>query len=162
MCIHTVKESLYDRFQTDCMNSLKDYPVLRSFILFKNDFRLENYLLCVRDFRIRKCIAQFRLSSHNLAIETGRHVKPKLPVELRLCKFCNLNVLEDECHHLLVCPRFLDQRIKLLCSIISINEKILEGDVHTVFKNVMACKDDTIIFNLGVYLKKCFKIRKCS
>ena len=160
ICINTVKESLFSRFQKECMDSLRDFPVLRSFILFKNDYRLEKYLLCVRDFKIRKCIAQFRLSSHNLAIEAGRHVKPKIPVDQRLCKMCNLNVVEDECHHLLVCSRFLDQRVKFLCSIIDIDEKLLEGDITTVFNNIMACKEDVIVFNLGVYLHKCLKIRK--
>ena len=160
LCINTVKEFLFGSFQKDCMDSLKDYPVMRSFVLFKNDFRLEKYLLCVRDFKIRKCIAQFRLSSHNLAIESGQKVKPKLPIEQRFCKLCNLGEVEDECHHLLVCPRFMDQRIRFLCSIITIDEKLLEGDINSVFDNIMACKEEIIIFNLGVYLQKCIKIRK--
>ena len=40
--------------------------------------------------------ARFRISSHNLRIETGRHEKPKIPSEDRTCLKCNLNEVEDE------------------------------------------------------------------
>ena len=81
------------KFQKECMSNLKNYPVLRSFLIYKSHFRLAKQLLCVWDFKIRKYIAQFRLSSHQLATEVGRHVKPKAPVNQDLSKRCNLNVI---------------------------------------------------------------------
>ena len=46
-------------------------------------------------------IARFRMSSHTLAIETGRHAKPKIAKEERKCRYCNLDDVEDEEHFLL-------------------------------------------------------------
>ena len=42
-----------------------------------------------------------RMSAHRLAIETGRHVKPKISKEERICKNCALEEVEDESHFLL-------------------------------------------------------------
>ena len=40
-------------------------------------------------------IAKFRMSSQTLAIETGRHAKPKIAKEERKCRYCNLDDVED-------------------------------------------------------------------
>ena len=48
---------------------------------------------------------QIRVSSHCLAIETGRYHKPtSLPVDQRLCSECG--VLEDEVHFLCDCVHY--------------------------------------------------------
>ena len=41
---------------------------------------------------------KFCISNHNLYIEVGRHCKPKVPREERLCKVCVQNEIEDEIH----------------------------------------------------------------
>ena len=49
---------------------------------------------------------------YSLAIETGRHHKPKpIPLEERLCNECD--VVEDEFHHLMVCAKFVKPRLEL-------------------------------------------------
>ena len=56
---------------------------------------------------MKHCIAltKLRVSSHCLAIETGRYHKPtSLPVDQRLCAECG--VLEDEVHFLCDCVRY--------------------------------------------------------
>ena len=58
---------------------------LCTYKLFKTDFRLEHYLLDVTNHFHRVSLAQYRLSSHNLGIQTGRHTKPPKPQEQRLC-----------------------------------------------------------------------------
>ena len=50
------------------------------------------------------------LSSHDLAIEKGRNVKPKIPLKNRLCKLCNMNTIEEEDHMLLLCSFFDEDR----------------------------------------------------
>jgi hypothetical protein len=60
----------------------------------------EKYLNC----KI-KCIpsfTKFRLSAHNLPIERGRYVKPKIPRNLRACPYCNLYI-GTEYHTLMEC-----------------------------------------------------------
>ena len=44
----------------------------------------------------KKCLTQFRVSAHRLEIESGRYKKKT--VSERICKFCNLNTVEDEVH----------------------------------------------------------------
>ena len=44
----------------------------------------------------RKCLTQFRVSAHGLGIKSGRY-KKRTALE-RICKFCNLNTVEDEVH----------------------------------------------------------------
>ena len=59
-----------------------------------------------------KSLAKIRCVSHKLEIEKGRdnHV----PRSERLCMNCNLRVIEDEYHVILICPKFLDLRIIFL------------------------------------------------
>ena len=54
----------------------------------------------------RKIITRWRLSNHDLKIETGRY--HKIPREHRVCDLCE--VLEDEQHVIFVCPRYIDIR----------------------------------------------------
>ena len=52
----------------------------------------------------RYIISRWRLSNHDLKIETGRYTKPCTPREERLCNFCNS--IEDEYHVIFVCPLY--------------------------------------------------------
>ena len=69
---------------------------LQTFQLFKDSYCFEQYLTNVFNIRYRTVITRFRLSSHNLDIEVGRHFKPKSPVGHRICKNCNSMEVEDE------------------------------------------------------------------
>ena len=56
----------------------------------------------------RSVMAQFRCGVLPLRIETGRFVGEQ--VGDRLCRFCDLNLVEDEKHFLLVCPSYVHLR----------------------------------------------------
>ena len=43
-----------------------------------------------------RVVAQFRLGSHQLHIETQRWGRERLPRSLHICKCCNLGIREDE------------------------------------------------------------------
>ena len=70
--------------------------------------RKPTYILFQIYKKIRSAFPRFRLSSHDLAIECGRYDDNAR--NRRLCKFCNLNVIENEYHFLLVCPFYMDIR----------------------------------------------------
>lgn len=55
-------------------------------------------------------VSRFRLSSHKLEIETGRYIGTDR--DNRLCKQCNMQMVEDEYHFLLVCPAYYEIRKK--------------------------------------------------
>ena len=69
----------------------------------KESITLEKYLLFL-PFKYRKALAKFRMSNHNLTIETGRH--RGIPREKRICPICNLNSVGDELHYITQCPYF--------------------------------------------------------
>jgi hypothetical protein len=79
---------VYDRYSSQWRASICDInkqPKLRTFCTFKSDLYLEPYLMEVRDHKLRKVISRFRLSSHSLEIEKGRHCRPKIPASERKC-----------------------------------------------------------------------------
>ena len=71
---------------------------------------METYLetIHVNEFRVSLC--KLRLSSHDLAIEKGRH--NNINRENRLCRYCNMNVIENELHFLFVYPKYRHLSIK--------------------------------------------------
>ena len=71
---------------------------------------METYLetIHVNEFRVSLC--KFRLSSHDLPIEKGRH--NNINRDNRLCTYCNMNVIENKFHFLLVYPKYRHLRIK--------------------------------------------------
>ena len=90
--VSNVKRAMENKYKHTWLgeiNNSEKNPVLRTFRLFKSEHGFENYLLCP-NYRIRKILTKFRVSSHDLQIEKGRHVKPIIPHYLRLCRFCSV------------------------------------------------------------------------
>ena len=77
----------------------------------KESITLEKYLLFL-PFKYRKALTKFRMSNHNLPIETGRH--RGIPREKRICPICNLNSVGDEFHYITQCPYFQTKRKQYL------------------------------------------------
>ena len=69
-------------------------------------FCTSSYVDILRNTQIRKDFIKFCISNHNLCIEVGRHCKPKVPREERLCKVCVQNEIEDEIHLLFHCTKY--------------------------------------------------------
>ena len=72
------------RIHNDQRKNSNERNKLRTYRNFKNLFMQEAYLDILKDFRTRSNFCKFRISAHNLHIETGRHTNTKL--ENRLCK----------------------------------------------------------------------------
>ena len=85
-------------------------PKLRTYCKFKSKLVMEPYLNFIKDFKLRKILTRLRVSNHVLEIEKGRHKRPKIPVEERICKSCSMGSVEDEEHFLCVCPAYSQLR----------------------------------------------------
>ena len=82
----------------------------------KSHFGMEPYLGDIVKLKFRRAVTAFRLSAHNLEIETGRYVgktvgnKCRVKREDRFCCFCfnefKDKILGDEVHAILKCPQF--------------------------------------------------------
>ena len=107
-----IKEILYkqylDRWQSQTVDS-RVCPIFRTYRLLKTEIKLEPYLLVFKYSVTRRFLSRFRLSSHNLYIETGRWQRPKIPPEDRICPSCK-NGVEDEIHVFVQCQRYNDLR----------------------------------------------------
>ncbi len=53
-------------------------PKLRTCKTYKHYFKQENHLSVIKDCRYMTLLVHFRISSHNLKIETGRYLDLKL------------------------------------------------------------------------------------
>ncbi len=113
---------------------------------------MEPYLNKINDFRFRTAVSRFRLSSHNLQIEIGRH--QHIERNRRLCTQCNMQMVEDENHMLLVCPFYRDLRAKyfkpFFCRWPTINK----------FKDIMTSTNNKTLLNLSKFIFHSFNKRE--
>ena len=87
------------------------YSKLRTYATFKLTFYIEPYVLLLKHVKEVSALAKFRLSSHSLQIELGRH--NNIPVNNRICTRCDCNAVDDEEHFLIHCSNFNDKRFVL-------------------------------------------------
>ena len=76
--------------------SINTSTKLQSYCLFKEDTQSELYVDSVKPNKYKFALGRLRLSSHSLAIETGRYTG--ILRSDRICTFCNMNVVENEFH----------------------------------------------------------------
>ena len=86
---------------------------LRTYRLYKQSVSVEPYVKLNIDRNQRRYMAMFRAGSLPLALETGRYSRPPVPVENRLCRYCDLGLVETEKHFLMKCPLYSDLRFDL-------------------------------------------------
>uniref|UniRef100_K1QT84 Reverse transcriptase zinc-binding domain-containing protein n=1 Tax=Magallana gigas TaxID=29159 RepID=K1QT84_MAGGI len=116
-------------------------------ILYKHvvdHFCLQVYLKKPIHVKYRKLITRLRLSSHDLKIETGRY--ENLTRDCRKCESCNLNVIEDEFHFLLICPSLCSLRDKYIKKYYS-----RKPSVYKVIQ-LLSTSNTKELCNLGKYL----------
>ena len=122
-------QNQYKRKWSEQIQDENSNPVLRTYRLFKNNHCMESYLSQVKDNKYRICLTKFRVSSHRSGIEVGRHQRPKLPLEQRICSFCNINEIDDEVHLVKNCQFHNEERRILLneiqCHFNSINHEYI-------------------------------------
>ena len=118
---------------------------------------METYLLDLPNLDHLTAVARLRMSAHRLAIETGRHVRPKICKEERICKNCDLEEVEDETHFLLQCPLYCQQRTILMRTIPSHTTSESQEELFII---LMKSKETAVIKALGKYIHAAFKIRE--
>ena len=80
------------------------------FFQFTTEVIIYMYVKNVNNRIFRRTLSNFRSGSLKLAIETGRYAKSKIPLENRLCIFCDSSHIETETHFLLHCDFYTDIR----------------------------------------------------
>ena len=113
---------------------------LRTMRLFKTNFRSEPYLQIVKNGQERKQLTRLRLSAHELEIERGRY--RKLEIEDRKCKTCN--IVEDEMHFLMKCPRYEKDRSELMSYVEERVPNFIDLDDENKFIYLMSSEGEII------------------
>ena len=154
-----LKEKIYDDHMKSCMTRIMDNTngKLRTFLKFKKEYCQETYLLHSKNLNHLTALARLRMSSHTLAIETGRHSKPKIAKENRLCKNCDLNEVEDEQHFLMRCTLYDTLRRNLL-KVTALETNSLSDE--DTFISLMSSHDGKIVKAMGAFVYSAFKERE--
>lgn len=142
--IEAVVRRIYDTYLQQWYTNVRNSDKLQCYVNFKQDFAIEKYLICINSNKLRIRLTRFRCSAHNLNIEEGRY--RNINREDRKCNKCNMNVVENEYHFLLVCPHYLDLRTKY------IPRYYIHWPNMTKFNNLMSCNNDKILNNIATYL----------
>ncbi len=109
--VDTFSCKLMTYFDQDWKHNLTTKPKLRTYVTFKENYCLEDYVKYCLSRKKRSLLAQLRIGILPIALETGRF--KGIDVNMRYCKCCLDNVVENEIHLLCKCPLYADQRLKL-------------------------------------------------
>ena len=110
--VEMVIQCIYDQYFQSWYGAVNASSKLETLKCLNKVFNFEKYLSCIKVDCHRVALTRLRCSAHKLMIEEGRY--RNIERNLRLCQFCNLNVVEDEFHFLLICPAYRDLRIVTL------------------------------------------------
>ena len=105
-------QTVYDQYCQVWYSELAQSNKLDTFKAVNKVFNFEKYISCIRNEKHRVALSRFRCSAHKLMIEEGRY--RNIERNNRLCQYCQMNVIEDEFHFLLVCPAYRHIRISVL------------------------------------------------
>ena len=110
---------------------------------------------------IRNALSKLRMSSFKLAIVTEKWFKAKK--EERICKYCDLNEVEDETHFLLQCRNYKDCRKGLIDYLMSTeNINLTFGNKLEKLKLLFVSCSRGLLNALGKFVLKAYKKREQS
>ena len=144
--LSTVKQRLKDIYKQEWNANVQGTSDNRLYKYLKSDFLFENYLHLPNQ-QLRISLSKLSLSSHLLNVERGRW--NNLPLVNRVCELCN--VLEDEFHVFIECPRY--KRLRELY----IPKSIVEKPSMFSFIKFLKCEKNTDLIRLGKFSAKMFK-----
>ena len=109
----SIKEPLKEVFQAAWQSSLQNQTKLDFYRNIKPVFNStpEGYLSVLPKYEHRATITRLRISSHQLAIETGRY--EGLERSERLCATCDMGMVDSEPHFLASCSSINVERVNL-------------------------------------------------
>ena len=154
-----IKLKVNQKYDTFWKSELTAMSKSDTYLLIKENVGFEKYMGVVKNHRHRIALSRLRMSSHSLMIEKGRHYKPPLPRVNRLCPFCK-DQTEDECHFLISCPLYNDERKDLFDSIRETT--LLFDEIPTAFQKfifLLTNENDTIMSKLAAFTYNSFRKR---
>ena len=104
MDVNCIFQRIKDVSLQKWLSDIESLPKLDSYRIFKSNLEFEKYFDIVVNERDRICLTRLRCSAHRLLIEEGRF--RNIPRNERICTRCNMGVIENEYHFLLICSLY--------------------------------------------------------
>ena len=157
----TIHKKCKETYHLIWVDKIRKLPKATSYNYFKDysSAYCEKYIHVVTNTKHKISLCRFRVSSHSLMIEKGRHARPKIERLDRKCPFCKTEV-EDECHFITRCPLYTKNRTELY----SITRKICYyfDNLPDTQKLIYILRNETpcIIESLAKFVSESMKTRK--
>ena len=145
-----LKQRLIDNFLVNLREGLNMSSSMTMYRELKPHFGRAAYLTTLLNKKLRNALSKLRLSSHRLALETGRHTGVER--QNRKCAFCVKDDLEDEYHFVLICPRYNNLRTQLIKQYYYRNPSMLK------FLQLLNTSGK-VLKHLAIYISKAFEER---
>ena len=155
-CNNSVITQFKNQWGIDIQN-IETHPILRTYNKFKWSFAIEPYLNMLKNHKYRTAVFQLRTSSHTLAVERGRHSRPKVNISDRTCNI--FGVLEDETHFLIHCSLYRRDREVLFSNILKFHPGFSEMSDENKFVFFHGNIDQQILTWVGKFIYISFKTR---
>ena len=127
--------------------------------------RVDNYLYTAGYYYGRSLMTAIRIGTNKLEVEMGRREGKHL--DLRVCKQCNSNQVEDEFHFIAQCPLYNNLRDKLfldICNTTNSKWKLDSLDPNKRFLFLVNGSGDQYEYTINSLVQKyligCWKLRK--
>ena len=140
------------------INDTSKNSSLRTYCQLKSEFKLDPYLVLIKNYQYRNALSRLRVNSHLLEIERGRHTVPITPIDKRICSYCS--VIETEFHFVTECLLFNDERQVLFSNISNKFPEFSQLDNVCKFKFMLTFPDEELLSLVGKFVFKCFEKRK--
>jgi hypothetical protein len=151
MFLPVLRTRLRDVYISQWRTGMSSSPSLELYMQVKTDFGRADYLNRVINSKFRRALAQIRLSSQALRIESGKH--RSIPRGGRICTLCNKVDLEDEYHFIIICPVYTDLRCKY------IKKYFVNKPSMYKFTQLLQSEKLCDLKNLALYIIESFKLR---
>ena len=137
--------------------TLQQSQKLSFYCTIKDEYSPSPYLALTRKNSSRKALVRFRISSHQLRIETGRY--EKIPRDERICYFCSGNKIEDENHFLLDCKAYSQIRDTFFSKLETKIPDFKSLSHDTLISLLINSSDYLINGQLVSFISQCFELR---
>ena len=151
MILNDIVQRIKDQYIQNWFSQLENYAKLDTYRTFKSTFEPQKYITCLNNWCHFYSLARFRCSAHKFAIEEGRYRNQER--NNIICQQCNLHMIDNEYHFLLICPSYTELRNTHL------PRYLRTWPTITKFKFLINTNSEIKIRNLATFLYHTFKKR---
>ena len=152
--INEARNLLVEQEKSEWLTNIQSVSKLSNYRKFKLEYGAESYIYKIHNRAHRSIFAQLRCGILPLKIETGRY--SQIPLEYRVCIFCNINAVEDEIHFLFDCPLYSAIREKFWSNFTDFYPDFVG---RTNEEKMSLLMSENLVKKAGEYVYECYSRR---